>query len=45
MTRWLRQDRSRAKTLQASLLALVDRVEAVKAEHDKLEGENKFLQS
>ncbi|KAI9842130.1 MAG: hypothetical protein M1838_003261 [Thelocarpon superellum] len=35
----------RAKTLQASLLALVERVEGVRAEHDKLEGENKFLQS
>ncbi|KAI9817255.1 MAG: hypothetical protein M1827_001368 [Pycnora praestabilis] len=34
-----------AKTIQASLLALVDRVEGVKSDHDKLEGENKFLQS
>ena len=34
-----------AKALQSSLLALVDRVETVKSEHDKLEGENKFLQS
>ncbi|KAI9848314.1 MAG: hypothetical protein M1837_000578 [Sclerophora amabilis] len=34
-----------ARALQASLSALVDRVECVKTEHDKLEGENKFLQS
>ncbi|KAI9759461.1 MAG: hypothetical protein M4579_002301 [Chaenotheca gracillima] len=34
-----------ARALQASLSALVDRVEIVKTEHDKLEGENKFLQS
>jgi len=34
-----------AKALHSSLLALVDRVESVKSEHDKLEGENKFLQS
>jgi len=34
-----------AKTLQASLQAIVDRVEAVKSEHEKLEGGNKFLQS
>lgn len=33
-----------AKQLQASLLAIVDRVETVKEEHDKLEGGNKFLQ-
>ncbi|KAH0541735.1 hypothetical protein FGG08_003827 [Glutinoglossum americanum] len=34
-----------ARALHSSLLALVDRVESVKSEHDKLEGENKFLQS
>lgn len=34
-----------AKALQASLMAIVDRVEAVKSEHEKLEGGNKFLQS
>lgn len=34
-----------ARTLQTSLQALVDRVEAVKSEHEKLEGGNKFLQS
>jgi len=34
-----------AKALQASLLTIVDRVESVKAEHEKLEGGNKFLQS
>lgn len=34
-----------AKALQASLLDLVDRVETVKSEHEKLEGGNKFLQS
>jgi len=34
-----------AKFLQASLQAIVDRVEAVKSEHEKLEGGNKFLQS
>jgi len=34
-----------AKMLQASLLAIVDRVELVKEEHEKLEGGNKFLQS
>lgn len=33
-----------AKELQESLLALLDRVDKVKEEHDKLEGENKFLQ-
>lgn len=33
-----------AKRLQASLMAIVDRVESVKEEHDKLEGGNKFLQ-
>lgn len=34
-----------AKVLQMSLQAIVDRVEAVKSEHEKLEGGNKFLQS
>ncbi|KAI9858918.1 MAG: hypothetical protein M1813_007220 [Trichoglossum hirsutum] len=34
-----------ARALHSSLLALVDRVESVRSEHDKLEGENKFLQS
>lgn len=34
-----------AKELQTSLQAIVDRVEDVKSEHEKLEGGNKFLQS
>ncbi|KAL9533081.1 hypothetical protein SMMN14_03331 [Sphaerulina musiva] len=34
-----------AKLLQMSLQAIVDRVETVKSEHEKLEGGNKFLQS
>ncbi|GAB7356091.1 hypothetical protein MBLNU459_g6698t2 [Dothideomycetes sp. NU459] len=34
-----------AKALQTSLMAIVDRVETVKSEHEKLEGGNKFLQS
>jgi len=34
-----------AKVLQTSLQAIVDRVETVKSEHEKLEGGNKFLQS
>lgn len=34
-----------AKALQASLLEIVDRVEIVRTEHEKLEGGNKFLQS
>ena len=34
-----------ARMLQASLLAIVDRVELVKEEHEKLEDGNKFLQS
>lgn len=34
-----------AKALQASLLEIVDRVEIVKSEHEKLEGGNRFLQS
>lgn len=33
-----------AKQLQASLEAIVGKVESVKEEHDKLEGGNKFLQ-
>jgi len=34
-----------AKVLQTSLQAIVDKVETVKTEHEKLEGGNKFLQS
>lgn len=34
-----------ARALQASLLDLVDRVEMVRTEHEKLEGSNRFLQS
>ena len=34
-----------AQLLQTSLQAIVDRVETVKTEHEKLEGGNKFLQS
>jgi len=34
-----------AKALQQSLMQIVDRVEIVKSEHEKLEGGNKFLQS
>ncbi|KAH7086543.1 hypothetical protein FB567DRAFT_550029 [Paraphoma chrysanthemicola] len=34
-----------AKALQASLMEIVDRVEVVKNEHEKLEGGNRFLQS
>jgi hypothetical protein len=34
-----------AQILQTSLQAIVDRVETVKSEHEKLEGGNKFLQS
>ena len=34
-----------AKVLQTSLQAIVDKVETVKNEHEKLEGGNKFLQS
>ena len=33
-----------AKTLQANLMSICDRVEYIKSEHEKLEGENKFLQ-
>ena len=36
---------AQAKVLQMSLQAIVDRVEEVKSEHEKLEGGNKFLQS
>lgn len=36
---------AQARTLQASLQAIVERVESVKSEHEKLEGGNKFLQS
>ena len=36
---------AQAKTLQSSLQAIVDKVEVVKSEHEKLEGGNKFLQS
>lgn len=35
---------AQAQTLQSGLLALLDRVEKVREEHDKLEGENRFLQ-
>ncbi|KAF2753126.1 hypothetical protein EJ05DRAFT_226272 [Pseudovirgaria hyperparasitica] len=34
-----------SKQLQASLLEIVERVESVRAEHEKLEGGNRFLQS
>jgi hypothetical protein len=34
-----------AKQLQASLLTICERVDSVKAEHEKLEGGNAFLQS
>ena len=34
-----------ARVLQTSLQAIVERVEEVKSEHEKLEGGNKFLQS
>jgi len=34
-----------AQVLQTSLQAIVDKVETVKTEHEKLEGGNKFLQS
>lgn len=36
---------NQAKHLQASLLEVVERVETVKNEHEKLEGGNRFLQS
>ncbi|TKA33435.1 hypothetical protein B0A54_14132 [Friedmanniomyces endolithicus] len=35
----------RAAVLQLSLQALVERVEAVRSEHERLEGGNRFLQS
>jgi hypothetical protein len=34
-----------ARELQESLLQIVERVESVKAEQEKLEGGNRFLQS
>ncbi len=33
-----------AKNLQSGLLALLERVEKVREEHDKLDAENRFLQ-
>lgn len=33
-----------AQTLQSSLLALAERIDEVKSDHDKLENENRFLQ-
>ncbi len=33
-----------ARSLQSSLAALADRIDAVRTEHDRLETENKFLQ-
>jgi hypothetical protein len=33
-----------AQSLQSGLLALLERVDKVREEHDKLEGENRFLQ-
>lgn len=33
-----------AKALQESLIAIFNRIEAVKEEHDKLDSNNKFLQ-
>lgn len=36
--------RRQAKALQDSLLAIFQRIEAVKEEHDKLDNNNKFLQ-
>jgi hypothetical protein len=41
----LTQFHRQAKALQASLLEIVDRVEIVRSEHEKLEGGNRFLQS
>ncbi|KAI9706009.1 MAG: hypothetical protein M1836_005415 [Candelina mexicana] len=40
-----RSMQEQAKSIQSSLAILLDRVETVKSEHDKLEGENRFLQS
>jgi hypothetical protein len=37
--------RRQAKALQESLLQIVDRVESVKTEHEKLDKGNRFLQS
>lgn len=34
-----------ANTLQSNLLEIIERVDSVKEEHEKLEGGNKFLQS
>jgi predicted nuclease with TOPRIM domain len=34
-----------ARVLQASLMEICDRVESIKSEHSKLEGENRFLQN
>ncbi|KAK0896307.1 hypothetical protein LTR02_011316 [Friedmanniomyces endolithicus] len=36
---------ARAAVLQMSLQALVERVEEVRSEHERLEGGNRFLQS
>lgn len=35
---------SQAKSLQSSLQALAERIEAVESDHDKLASENRFLQ-
>ncbi|KAI5850666.1 hypothetical protein BZA05DRAFT_60501 [Tricharina praecox] len=35
---------AQAQSLQSGLLALLERVDKVREEHDKLEGENRFLQ-
>lgn len=43
LTRRFRNNRQ-AQTLQSGLRALLDRVEKVREEHDRLEGENRFLQ-
>ncbi len=40
---WTNPDRQ-ARTLQSSLAALAEKIDEVKQDHDKLEGENKFLQ-
>ena len=34
-----------ARALQSNLLEILERVDSVKSEHEKLEGGNKFLQS
>ena len=36
---------AQAKELQQSLLEVVEKVQSVKSEHEKLEGGNRFLQS